>query len=169
MIACPKCQRALPDWAAQCQFCGSDTKGVARPVPVKKERRAMSTDAPTWVWGMYYAICIYYIASGGFSILSGIGAFNPKTASIVSVIVGGLNVIFGIGLAARIELIRGIANVFCFLNILGAVFGALGSFVLLPLMGGLAVISLIFNVVTFATSAFMIFLIGETDRAAPNI
>lgn len=171
MITCPGCQKTLPDWAKQCQFCGSDTTKVARPVAQVKERRPMSTDAAPWVFGVYYAISGYYLLSGLFDVLIGVGVVGPEQmrGSIAHLVFGGLRMVLGLGLITRWEPVRGIVNVACFLTMIGAGLNAFQGFFLLPLLGAFMAIALVLDVIDFATAGFMIFLIGETDKRAPNI
>jgi hypothetical protein len=94
----------------------------------------------------------------------GLGVF-----SFVSMAFDGFTVLLGIGLALRIELIRGIVNFFCGLRIFFGLLGLAGSVLGSMFAGPLAIIFILMNVVNIATAAFMIYLIGETDKFAPNI
>lgn len=127
----------------------------------------MSTDALKWVFPVYYTISGYWALSGIVYIIGGLGAL--KGFGPCDVVSGAISLILGIGLIMRFEFIRGVVNVACFVKILGAIWGAWQGFLLFPILGGLAAIGLIFSVIDFVTGAFMIFLIGETDKAAPNI
>src|SRR5262245_17294319 len=118
MITCPGCQKTLPDWSKNCQFCGYDVQKVVRPVAPPKIRHAMSTDALPWAFPAYYAVSGYWILSGGLGVLQGIGAVGGGS-NLVALVFGGLTAVMGLGLVFRIEFIRGIVNVVSFLKILG--------------------------------------------------
>lgn len=121
---------------------------------------------PGWVYPAYYTICGYYILSGLVGILAIV--LNKKSDltdpfSILFIAVGALSVLIGIGLLAKVEIIRGIVNFFSFVKILGALRGILGSFGMILLSTGLGIAYLIFNVIDLAAAVMMIYLIGETD------
>ncbi|CAN5694532.1 hypothetical protein BH11ARM2_BH11ARM2_33360 [soil metagenome] len=77
MIQCPKCAASLPDWAQKCLFCGNDTKAVTRPVAATKAQNP-AFQAPKWVWGMYYAISVYFIIGVVGSIFDAIRLTHMK-------------------------------------------------------------------------------------------
>jgi hypothetical protein len=171
MITCPGCQKTLPDWSKNCQFCGADTAKVSRPEPVKKPQYVSSLDAPKWVWWAYYGIGAYWMIGGFISVLEGFGL--PKldfseVSNIVALVMGGVNVLIGLGILLRIEFIRGIVNVICFMNILSGLLGAWGSFLGIGLFGFVSVLFMLLNLFDVATGGLMIFLLGETDKRAPN-
>lgn len=127
----------------------------------------MATDALPWVWPVYYFIASFFVLNGIVGVLFGVGAIGKPDA--FSLVAGGVNLILGIGLIFRLEFIRGVVNVVCFLQMLGAAFSALQGFVLAPLTGPFAALFLVLDVIQFCASGFMIFLIGETDKRAPNL
>jgi len=164
MITCPNCKAALPDWAKHCQFCQADTAAVLRPKQDNPDPEAFQT--PTWTMAAYYAVSCLLLVSGLVGIATtllgarkdGLGLFD-----FVSLVFDGVGTLVGIGLLLRLEIIRGITNVICFLGILsGLRFLAFGLAGTLFTSWGLLVV--IYGIVKIAVYAFMIFLIGETDR-----
>jgi len=78
---------------------------------------------------------------------------------------GAVGVIIGLGLILRVEIIRGITNFFCGLNIIFGLFSLAGAVFGTLFAGALGLILILKVVIDIATNGFMIFLIGETDRA----
>ena len=177
MIACPKCNASLPDWTQTCQFCQTDVKSVARPKIVAVQKKGY-TPMHAWVWPAYYAMCAFFIIEGAGGILEtiisshqkflgqemGLGAF-----SFISMAFDGFTILLGVGLALRVELIRRIVNFFCGLRIFFGLLGLAGSLLGSLIAGPMALIFIFLNVVNIVTAGFMIYLIGETDRFAPNL
>lgn len=168
MITCPGCQKTLPDWSQSCQFCGASTAKVVRPVAPPKIRRPMATDAAPWVWVAYYVISVFYILRGAAGILTGVGVLGEES-KVVDIVFGSVNALIGLGLLLRLEFIRGIMNVVCFLQMIGAAFGMIAGFFLSPLAGPFAALLLLLDVVQFCAAGLMIFLLGETDKRAPSL
>ena len=94
----------------------------------------------------------------------GLGAF-----SFIGMGIDGFTILLGIGLALRVELARGIVNFFCGLQILFGLLGLFGSVMGSLLAGPLALLFVFLRIVEIGTAAFMIYLIGETDKYPPNI
>lgn len=177
MITCPKCNATLPDWAQTCQFCQTDVKGVSRPKPVVQQKKGL-TPAASWIWPTYYAMCALFVLEGAAGVAQvfidshqkilgqemGIDAF-----SYVRIAIEGFSILLGIGLALRVEIIRGIVNFFCGLRILFGLLGLAGSVVGTLFAGALGFVFVLLNVVNIATAALMIYLIGETDKYPPNL
>lgn len=161
MIQCPKCKQGLPDWVQSCQFCGADTKSVARP-QVVTTKRAAPAGQPSWIWPAYYAICLYFIVSGVAEIIQGVVG---KEVSVFSIIVGSVMAIIGAGLAFRAEFIRGIANIYCWFVILSSGFGLLSSIFLGLILGPAILLIVAQQILNIICAVGMIFLIGETDDA----
>lgn len=157
MIKCPGCGNTLPDSFVRCQFCGADTTSVPRPAPVQKSRAKQAEGAPAWVTPAYYAVCGYYILSGLVSVITGL-----KSPGVM--ILGGINICFGIGLAAKIDFIRGIANIICWIQIVLGALGIMGALALSALIGPLAFVLVGLDVIQIGAAGFMIYLIGETDE-----
>ena len=131
----------------------------------------MATDAPKWVWWAYYLIAGYFLLGGIFVVLAGLGVLGEDMAlggSCIA-IMGLVNIVLGAGLILRWEAIRGVVNVVCFVTIIMAAWSALQGFFLAPLTGPYAALFLFQNVIDFCTAGFMIFLLGETDKKAPNL
>ena len=78
-------------------------------------------------------------------------------------------VVFGVGLVARIEFVRGIANVVCSFMVLSGIFMMWGSLVMSMISTPFGILYLCLGVLRILTSGFMIYLLGETDQFAPNI
>jgi hypothetical protein len=170
MIQCPRCNATLPDANVVCQFCGADVSKVARPVPVTRDRGPL-TPTPQWVMGAYYAISVYYIVEALYEIGIGCVALNGKGGSFAggfSIAMGVLTLIIGLGLLFKIEIVRGIVNFFCGLQILFGLFGLAGAVMGTMLFGALGFLNVVMQMLQIATAGFMIYLIGETDTKGPN-
>ncbi|MFI5386030.1 MAG: hypothetical protein ACHQ50_07905 [Fimbriimonadales bacterium] len=177
MITCPKCNATLPDWAQKCQFCQADVRAVVRPKPVVQQKRGY-IPMHTWVWPCYYAMCAFFVLEGGAGILQTILSSHAKFSgqevglgafSFVEMAIDGFTALLGIGLALRIELARGIVNFFCGLRIFFGILGLFGSLMGTLIFGALGLLFVILNIVNIVTAAFMIYLIGETEKSAPNL
>lgn len=175
MITCPNCKKTLPDWAQNCQFCGSDLKSVARPflAPVQGRARGSARTAD-WIWPAYYGICGWDILNGIYGIIMGLqphrahGLMPATSSNPFLIFFGVFEIIWGLALAAKIEIVRGITNILCFLSIAAGVLQLVGyalSTALVPFFGGaLVVVAAIFmTVFNIACSGLMIYLLGETD------
>jgi len=177
VISCPKCKSSLPDWVQQCQFCGADTTKVARPVIQKTKPKIAAFETPLWVNIAYYSIAGWFILSALVSAATTVIAINsssnrnsilgePTAFSYVGLVFCVIQVLIGLGLILKIEIVRAIVNFFCAIQILMSILGGLAAFpmmVLSPLAGILYLLYQIFNI---ATAGFMIYLIGETDAGA---
>lgn len=176
MIQCPKCQQSLPDWAQVCQFCQTDLKGVSRPKstdPAYARPTSNYGQPAAWIWPTYYIISAYWIISGLKTLISAIllsmtakeNIFGEsvKSLDVVGMVVGALTIATGIGLAAKIEFVRGIVNVLCFLQILGNICGLASLIMIGSIFGPWVLIGVVFQVLNILTAALMIYIIGETD------
>ena len=162
MITCPKCGQSLMDWVVQCQFCGSDTKSVVRPVAPVKVRRQRAV--ASWVWPAYYGVAIYWALGGIINIIIGVFGVSKGGSSYIIDIIGGLaTMLVGIGLALKVELARGIANIFAFIKMGLGILGLIGTLFGMAIFGAYAFIFVIANILDIATAAFMMYLLGETD------
>jgi hypothetical protein len=177
MISCPKCAATLPDWTQNCQFCHADTSKVIRPVAAPRAR-PYAPATPQWVWGAYYAIAGFYILQGGYDIVEAVVASQRKIMgeqigfgffSALSVVFGAVTALIGIGLLLKVEVVRGIVNFFCGLQIMFGLLGLAGSFIGALFTGPWGLLGVVMNVAQIAAAAFMIYLIGETDRAMPDL
>lgn len=177
MISCPKCHASLPDWAKTCQFCQNDVTKVVRPVAVKTDKGPLIPVAP-WVWGAYYALSVYFLLNGGYEIFSAFRISHQKIlgeeigfgfASIFVTLLGAFHIVLGIGLLFQIQVLRNVVNFILGMSVL---LGILNLALSLPgvMIGGFyGFLSLMTQALQIAASAFMIYLIGETDKTAPNI
>jgi hypothetical protein len=159
MIQCPKCASSLPDWAQSCQFCNTCVKDVKRPVAVKQHKGNLLPTAK-WVWAAYYIIAFWWMLSGSIGVIS--GAIDKEGPLVATIVVGGATVLLGVGLAMRIELLRGIANIFAWVRIIFSglgLIGALGMMMLFPLIG---VLWFLLNLIDIVSAGLLVYLIGET-------
>lgn len=166
MIRCSGCNAVLPDTAVRCQFCGCVLKAPptvrldSRP-PAK--RSFLAPGAPPWAGTAYNLISLYWILSGGYQFVSALLISSDKGPDYVGAVAGLLPIVVGLGLLLRLNIIRGIVNFLCALQILGGILGVIVSF-----FAGDPV-QLIMALVQIGTSGFMIYLIGETDTGPPNL
>lgn len=179
-LKCPKCSASLPDWSQVCQFCGADLKNVARPVRVTEKKRYKEFETPKWIWTCYYAIAGWWVISGLMDIGNAFYIFGKPlellklekefnmTAgpSIVGAVIGALTLLFGIGLILRLEIIRGIVNVFAGLQLLFGLLGLAGSLLGSVLAGPMAIPFILMNIADIISAGMLIWLIGETDMRA---
>jgi len=159
MIKCPGCGKTLPDGNKNCQFCGADVSAVPRPVVAQKPRSYQAPGAPKWVSPAYYVVSGYYVLAGLVFVLTGLKSYG-------SIIFGVIDILFGIGLLLKIDLVRGIANILCWIQIALGAFGVLNTLALVALFGPYALVLVLMNVVQIAAAGFMIYLISETDEFA---
>jgi hypothetical protein len=183
MIQCPNCRATLPDWQKTCQFCQSDTASVIRPNAPGSQRNPNAFSAPKWVWGAYYGLSVYWILDGAFDAGKGILQISqanaaataakddvtrmmaqPSFVSYFMILIGTLSALFGIGLLLRNETVRGIVNFFAGLRIIFGLFGLLGSLIGTLFAGPWGLFFMLLNIITIASAAMMIYLIGETDK-----
>lgn len=122
---------------------------------------------PGWVYPAYYIVASYFVLSGlGGALMT---LLNHKTMTeggpfvYVGLAFNAVGVLLGLGLIAKIEIIRGIVNFVCGLSLIFGIIGLLGSFGAVLTLGGLGVLILIQNVLDICSNGFMIYLIGETD------
>lgn len=175
MISCPKCNSSLPDWAQQCQFCGTETSKVARPVVQQKKVNYAYGTAP-WVWWAYYGISGWFVFSGLVSIIKSaleLVSFNRQAAGTmfasfnvffyVQMAIAGAAVVVGLGLILKSEMIRNIANWYFALMILSGLFGVLNSLSVMALLGTVGLLMLIQSGLNILLGGFMIYLIFETN------
>jgi hypothetical protein len=178
MNSCPKCNSTLPDWAQQCQFCGTAVTPVARPTrdagPAKSN---YAFGIAKWVWVAYYSIAGYFAASGLASVIISaisIAQFNsdvPEGSALrvmgfglfVGLGVALLGVGIGVGLLFQSDFARGFANIYCCLL---ALFGMWQSMLKIGLWAGLGPIDKLFGVwaiLDTVSGLLMLYLIYETN------
>lgn len=186
MITCSGCHQTLPDWAQKCQFCGADVTKVARPVAVTAKSRPLTPTA-SWIWPVYYSLCAYWVISGmGHAADTYHTAITPvkmefmgiketmeapgfgSFAAILGFGVSIFRIVVGIGLAARLEFARGIANFLAGLSILFGVLGLAGSLIGTMFAGPWGLVLALMNTLDIVVGGMTIYLIGETEKNAPN-
>lgn len=175
MVTCPKCSATLPDWAKNCQFCGSDVRAVVRPVETSAKKN-YGYGPPKWVWAAYYAVSVYFILGGLADVMASIMATSQKDflgepqgyslGVILGIVFGAVSALVGIGLLLRIELARGIVNFICGMKIICGLASAGATIAGAMLFGPWL---LFIKVLDIVTAGFMIYLIGETEKSAPNL
>ncbi len=169
MQHCPKCNATLPDFAKSCQFCGDTWSGAPLPPGTKASKVGAVVNSLSWVKPAYYGIAVWWIVGGVWSVLTGAGVFgNPGGFGIIDVLLGSLTALVGLGLVLHVDLVRGIVNVLCFLQILGGL-RSLVFFFFSPFVGGfLGVVLVMMAFFQIGLAGLMIFLIGETETRGPN-
>ena len=177
MVKCPHCSATLPDGAFQCQFCG--TQFAAAPAgtqrgftqPAASRFNDAMPGAPKWVAPVYNLIAAWWIIDGVWTILRGTvlaGKDSGGFFTTVFMIIGGVTALVGIGLLLRIDVVRGIVNVLCLLQILDGALGLIMAFFMTSVFGIWGAIGMIMSAIRIAQAGLMIYLIGETDTRAPN-
>lgn len=173
MITCPKCKASLPDWAQSCQFCQADTSKLQRPVEVAKPKYKRPMAA--WIWPAYYVISGYWVISGAEGIVQALnlGPFATSIViegvkiepgiSVVGLVFGALSALVGLGLLFKLEFIRGVVNVLCFLQILNGLLGLWAGVLSSALFGPIGLLVTIMSIFDIITGALMVYVIGETD------
>ena len=171
-MICPTCQKQVIAGVPTCQFCGGDLRGMA---PTQKRSVFIDSDSydpihtggkPGWVYPAYYTVAAYFAVAAIVQIL--LIVMNKKSDmsdpfTIAMIAIHGFSVIVGIGLLAKIEIVRGVVNYLSFAKILGALRGILASFGMMLLSTGLGVLILLLSVLDLCAAVLMIYLIGETD------
>jgi len=172
MITCPKCGNKLPGWAQICQFCKADVRAVARPAPAKKKQyHFASLEPPKWVFPAYYGILgLMTLLNGwaGFDDLLRMNAGKGWCLTPVTMAISFAFALVCLMSALRVEIFRGILNVVCGISLALGLLDLLGGFIAvlgMPAYGLWTIAGALFRV---ATAAFMIFLIGETEKYAPS-
>jgi hypothetical protein len=127
--------------------------------------------APRWAVPAYNAIVAWWILGGIWNVLQGTVFASKEDANIFGIIIaifGAITALVGLGLILRIDLVRGIVNILCFLRILGGIRGLIIGFFLSGPLGMLGIGMMIASIIDIGTGGFMIYLIGETETRAPN-
>lgn len=173
LAKCPKCGQTVPDWAQVCQFCGTLIPGRAPIRPVGGGTAAKP--AGRWQDLAYIIASIWWIGQGLRILLAGAQLVRPEVAGgggflasfgVLAIIIGGFLTLVGIGMVARVELARGAANIICWIQIAFAALGIFNSLMAIALLGPLGLLWMFLEVFDMASSIFLVYLIGETDR--PN-
>jgi len=171
MINCPKCNASLPDWAQKCQFCGTDTTKVARPVVDRTKRKIAAFETPVWVNVAYYSIAGWFILSALISAAANVISINAAKSDssggdYIGLVFCVIQILIALGLILKINIVRGIVNFFCALQIIKGILFGLGAFPLMMISPVAGILWLLYQLFDIATAAFMIYLIGETDAGS---
>ena len=121
---------------------------------------------PDWVYPAYYILAGYYVLAAIVQIiiiLMGKKSDLSDPFTIVMIAIHGFSLVVGLGLLAKIEIVRGVVNYLSFGKILGALRGILGSLAIMMLSTGFGILLLILNLFDLCAAVLMIYLIGETD------
>lgn len=167
-IVCPKCNQTLPGWATTCQFCNTPLPAnTVRPVAAAAAARNYSVNDRSWQEVAYTIMSAIMALNGIYSIASGLGAFGSVGASPVGVVVGGIDMVLGVGLICHQSWAQGVINVFAWLNL---AVGLITMVTTIPLMasvgsslhvgGGVILLAIAFTVYNVIYWGFMIYLIG---------
>lgn len=173
MITCPGCQKMLPDWSKNCQFCGVPVDKVVRPKAEAKKTYAKAGPAP-YIWVLYYLFAALWIVDGTRVLLAALGALPQVAAAgslgqafsgmlAIMAIIGGALILLGIGLIFKVELARGIVNVMCWISILGGMFNLVIAIFASPMSGVMGIVNVFLAMFTIAWTGAQIWVIGETD------
>ena len=172
-IQCPQCRQTLPLTAMRCQFCGANTSNVPRPVQEVKvhQRGSSSHQNMTLVWSLYYFFACLWIVDGARVMLPSLGLATKSLATgspfaswgILGAVIGLINVLMGIGLLLKLELARKVANFLCGINLIFALFGLLGAFLMSGAMGVAGLLGVLLSIFTIALYGAQIWVIGETE------
>jgi hypothetical protein len=163
MIKCPNCQATLPDEAVSCQFCGKAWGAPPRPTRGPRMQPDTTSGSPRWVLPVYYLIAVWWIVDGVRSVV-GLLALKHNLWGLW----GLIDVAMGVGLLMRVEVVRGLVNLFSFVQILLGVLGIVTGFLMSAVMGFYGALLMLINTLEIAAAVFMIFLIGETETRGPN-
>ncbi|MBN9501353.1 MAG: hypothetical protein J0H02_06230, partial [Armatimonadetes bacterium] len=154
----------------------TDVAKVARPIAATNSKTQRSV--ASWIWGAYYSLAVFYVVSGGYDVAMVFVNANRVILgeklgfgfwSYIGLAIGGLTSLLGIGLLLRLELARAIVNFFCGLQILFGLLGLAGSVLGTMFAGALGLVMVFMQIVQIAAAAFMIYVIGETERVGPSI
>jgi len=169
MIQCPNCKQSVPDWVQRCQFCQTELTNVARPIATKKPALVQ---AAAWIYPTYYTIAGYFVLSGALEIIQTLYAANAHKGvemhgmgpiQVVMIIIGAITSMIGLGLILKVEIVRGIVNIFCWLRIATSVLGLPAAVGLALILGPIGIVALVMSIFDIITGGLMIYLLGETD------
>ena len=168
MIQCPNCKNTLPDAFTLCQFCGADVSKVPRAVAAPAQKTT-SYQTANWVWVAYFGIAGYWLLGGAVDVFRGIQALSKTDFAYFGIAFGAATAFVAIGLMLRAELVRGLVNILCWLRILFGALGLWGALIGSIFIGPLAIVFAVFSAFDIASGMLMIYLIGETEKSAPNL
>jgi hypothetical protein len=138
---------------------------VPRPVQQTPQKRNYKVGPAPWIIPTYYGIAIYWVVGGSWTCFSSSGVIHGLGHSVLGMVIGAVTAMFGLGLIAKLELIRGIVNVFSFLSILTGLLNLYSSLIFLSILPLIGIIGVVFAIIQICTAGLMIYLIGETDDA----
>jgi hypothetical protein len=105
---------------------------------------------------------------GAFQVAMGAGLLSDSR-NVIRVVVGALLIIVGLGLLFRVRILRGVAHILCWLALADGAWSVLVGLTVGTLaFGPISFIFVIFAILRVALSAFMIYLIGETETYYPT-
>lgn len=158
-IQCPSCGQTLPAQFTHCQFCGADVSKVPRPVPAPTQKRRALVAPARWVPIAYYGVAVWYIVGALVTVVQSavLKDFGPELAYAL------FKVAIGLGLIFKVELVRGIINILCWIQIAFSGMGLLTAILAGPFIGPMAFLLMLLYIIDICANALMIFLIGETD------
>lgn len=169
MIQCPNCGNSLPDTFAKCQFCGADVTKVPRPIAQPKQAASPYFQTAKWVWVAYYGIGGYWLLGGGMDIFRSLRSMSEAGFfAYFGLALGAFSVLVAIGLIARIELVRGIVNILSWLRIVSGALALWGALWGSLYIGPIALLIALFGTFDIASGVLMIYLLGETEKQAPQ-
>ncbi|MBS1724987.1 MAG: hypothetical protein JSS66_18765 [Armatimonadetes bacterium] len=163
MITCPNCKNSLPDWATSCQFCNADVRGIPRPKGSDDVPRHGGKLPDKTLWTIYYVLCAFWIVNGGANLIL---ALTSKQPNYISLAFGVFQLLVGLGLVLKLEIVRGIVNVLSFLSILQGLLGLIGSLMSILAFGALGLIFVLVNIITIVIAGATVWIIGETQTRA---
>lgn len=140
---------------------------------VEDRPKTLGTTA-VWGWPAYTVLAGYWIVSGlGGAFDTDPTAVTPVTTkmfgqSSTSTPGFGFWTMVGVGLAARLEFARGVANLLAALKVLFGALGVLGSLLSTLMVGPLGFLFAVLHTLDVVAGAMTIYLIGETERSGPR-
>ncbi len=163
MMQCPQCQATLPDGAVSCQFCSASWAAPTRPGRMPLTQPDPATGSPAWVLPLYNLIAVWWIIDGLRNLVWTL-VFRHELWGLF----GLIDVVMGVGLLLRIEVVRCLVNLFCFVQILFGLLGIITGLLMSGFLGFIGVLMILMNALDIAAAGLMIYLIGETETRGPN-
>jgi len=122
-----------------------------------------------WIYPVYYIISGYFVLGGIFNLIQGISLLNGKDQNVLGmfayifIVIAAVRILLGIGLAAKIEIVRGIVNVFCWISIAQGLLSLPATIGLAIVIGPIGWVGLVVGIFNVISAGLMIYLLGETD------
>jgi hypothetical protein len=176
--ACPKCNSTLPDWAQQCQFCGTPVTPVARTRQDQAPQRSnYAFGIAKWVWVAYFAIAGYFVVSGlASATLSAISIaqFNNEIPEGSPLRAVGIPLFFGLGLAVlgiavgvgllfQNDFMKGLGNFYCGIIALFGGWNAMMGIGLWAALSPWSKVYCVWSMFDVVCGLLMLYLIHETN------